>query len=62
MIKELANEFERQFECFGENRKVWNFFDSNKKKVTNINKNSNKSVGTISYKINFIDSARFMAT
>ena len=31
------------------------------KEVKNIDKNGNESVGTISYKIKFIDSARFMA-
>ena len=61
-IKELANEFEEQLECFGENRKAQNFFHSNRERVTNINKNGNKSVVTLSYQINFIDSARFMAT
>ena len=32
------------------------------KEVTKIDKNGNESVFTISYKIKFIDSARFMAT
>ena len=32
------------------------------KEVTNIEKDGNKSVVTISYKIRFTDSARFMAT
>ena len=32
------------------------------KEITKIDKNSNESVVTISYKIKFIDSARFMAT
>ena len=32
------------------------------KEVTEINKDGNESVAIISYKIKFIDSARFMAT
>ena len=32
------------------------------KKITEANKDGNESVATISYKIKFIDSARFMAT
>ena len=32
------------------------------KEVTEIDKDRNKSVATISWKIKFIDSARFMAT
>ena len=43
-------------------RKVQNVFHSNEKKVAKIDKDRNESVVTISYKINFIDSARFMET
>ena len=43
-------------------RKVQIVFHSNKKKVAKIDKDRNESVVTTSYKINFIDSARFMAT
>ena len=42
--------------------KVQNFFLSNRKEVIKIDKDGNESVVTISYKIKFIDSARFMAT
>ena len=38
------------------------FYVPIEKEVTNIDKDGNKSVVTISYKINFTDSARFMAT
>ena len=58
IIKELANEYEGQ--CLGKNTEeklelINKFQNSN-------DKNSNESVSTISYKIKFIDSARFMAT
>ena len=43
-------------------RKVQNFFCSHRKGVKNIDKDGNESALTISYKINFIDSARFMAS
>ena len=43
-------------------RKVQNFFCSQWKGVKNIDKDGNESALTISYKINFIDSARFLAS
>ena len=42
-------------------RKVQQFFRSNRK-VTEIDKDGDESVVTISYKVKFIDSARFIAT
>ena len=63
MIKELANEFEGKFDCLGKNtEKYKTFFVPIEKEVTEINKDGNESVVTISYKIKFIDSARFMGT
>ena len=53
MIKELAEEFEGQFECFGENKEKYITFSVPIKK----NLNNGKSV---TYKIKFIDSFRFM--
>ena len=47
---------------YRKHRKVQDFPIPVEKEVTNINKDGNESVVTISYKINFIDSARFMAT
>ena len=62
-MKELANEFEVKYECLGENTEKYKTFSvSIEKKVAEINKEDNESVVTISYKIKFIDSARFMAT
>ena len=63
IIKELANELEGQFECLEENtEKYKTSFIPIEKEVTNIDKNGNEKVVTISYKIKFIDSARFMAS
>ena len=56
IIKELACEFERNFECLGENtEKYITFSVPIKKRIENKNIN-------ITYKIKFIDSFRFMAT
>ena len=63
IIKELANEFEGQFECLGENTENYkNFSVPIEKEVRRIDKEGIESVVTISYKIKFIDSARFMAS
>ena len=56
IIKELASEFDVNFECLGENtEKYITFFVPIKKKI------ENKNID-ITYKIKFIDSFRFMAT
>ena len=60
IIKELANEFEGQFECLGENKEKYKPSVPIKKKITKIDKDGTESVDNISYKIKFIDSARFM--
>ena len=39
-----------------------NFFSSNRKKVTRIGKNGEESTITISYRLKFIDGARFIAS
>ena len=63
IIKELANDFEGKFECLGENTEKYKIFSIPlEKEVTEIVKNDNESVVTITFKIKFIDSARFMAT
>ena len=62
-LKELANVFEGQFECLGENTENFKTFSVPiEKEVTKLDKDGNESVVTISYKIKFIDSARFMAS
>ena len=43
-------------------RKVWNFFIPIEKETRKIDKDGNEDIITISYKIKFIDSGRFMAT
>ena len=56
IIKELAREFDGNFECSGENtEKYITFSVPIKKRIENKNMD-------ITYKINFIDSFRFMAT
>ena len=72
IIKQLTNEFEGKFECLGENTEKYKSFSvsiekevrdkDEDKDVMTIDKDGNKSVVTISYKIEFIDSARKMAT
>ena len=45
IIKELANEFERKFECIGENTKKYKtVFVAMEKQVTNIDKEGNESI------------------
>ena len=62
-MKELANEFEGRFECLVENTEKYKTFPIPiEKEVTNIDKDDNESVVTISFKIKFIDSVRFMAS
>ena len=52
IIKGLANEFERQFECLDENKeKCKTFSVPIKKEITKFNKDGNKSVVIISYKM-----------
>ena len=63
IIKSLVNGSEGQFECLGENtEKYKTFYIPIEKEVTEIDKVGNENVVTISYKIKFIDSVRFMAT
>ena len=60
IIKELANESEGQFECIGENKEKYKTLSVPiKKEVWKTDKESNETVETVSYKITFIDSARF---
>ena len=60
IIKELANEFEAQFECLWETTEEQKVFSVRiERYVTKVDKDGNESVVTISYKIKFIDSADF---
>ena len=59
----MANEFEGLFECIGENNEIYKSFSIPiKKKIKKIDKEGNETDKSISYKIKFIDSIRFMAT
>ena len=59
----MTNDFEGQFERLGENTEKYKTFSILiEKEVSTIDKDGNESVVTISYKIKFIDSARFMAS
>ena len=61
IIKELAEEFEKQFNCLGANtEKYINFAVPIEKDVTRIDKNGEEITKNISYILQFIDSARFM--
>ena len=63
ITKELAEEFEGEFECLGENtEKCITFSVPIKKETTKKDKNGNNKITKISYKIMFIDSCRFMPT
>ena len=62
IIKELANKFEEQLECLGENTENYKTFSLPIEKVTKMYKYCNESVVPVSYKIKFINSARFLAT
>ena len=63
IIKELAKEFKKQFTCLGENtEKYMTFTILIEKEVTKIAKIGEKITKNISYILQFIDSARFMAS
>ena len=62
-MKVMANDFEGPFKYILKNREIYKKFSVPiKKEVIKMDKDGNKSVETISYKIEFIDSMRFMAT
>ena len=63
IIKELAEEFKKQFTCLGENNeKCITFTVPIEKEITRIDKNIEEITKNISYILQFIDSARFMAS
>ena len=63
ILKGSANKFERTSECLENNTEKYKTFSVPiEKEVTGIDKDGNENVVTISYKIEFIDSGRFMAT
>ena len=59
----MTNDFEGQFERLGENTEKYKTFSILiEKEVSTTDKDGNESVVTISYKIKFFNSARFMAS
>ena len=63
IIKELAKEFEGEFECLGENTEKYIIYSVPiKKEITKIDKYGNDKIMKISYKIKFIDSFRLMSS
>ena len=62
-IKELAEEFKKQFTCLGANtEKYITFTVPIEKEVTRIDKNGEVVTKNISYILQFIDSAKLMAS
>ena len=62
MIKESQEKFKKQFACLGENtEKYITFSVSIEKKAARIDRNGKEITKHISYILQFIDSARFMA-
>ena len=62
-IKELAEEFERQFECLDENTEKYIIFSVPiTKEITKIDKDGNDEIVNISHKIKFINSFTFMSS
>ena len=63
IIKELAEEFKNQFTCLGKNtEKCITFTVPIGKEVTRIDKNGEEITKNISYILQYINSARFMAS
>ena len=63
IIKELPEKFKKQFTCLGENtEKYITCTVPIEKEVTRIDKNGEKITKHISYILQFIDSARFIAS
>ena len=61
IIKEIAEEFKKQFTCLGENtEKHITSKVPIEKEVTRIDKNGKEITKKISYILQFVDSARFM--
>ena len=62
-MKELANKFKGQFECFEENTDTYKTFSvSIEKEIRKVDKDGNEDSRTVTYKMKSIDSARFMAS
>ena len=63
IMKELAEEFKKQFTCLGKNtEKYITFTIPIEKEVTIIDKNREEITKNIFYILQFVDSARFMVS
>ena len=62
IMKELAEEFKKQFTYLGKNTEKYITFTVLTEKVTRIDKNGEEITKNISHILQFIDSARFMAS
>ena len=63
IINELAEEFKKQFTCFGENtEKYITFTVPIEKGATRFDKNGEEITKNISYILRFVNSPRFMAS
>ena len=63
IIKELAEDFKKQFTCLeGNTEKYITFTVPLEKEVTRIDKNREETTKSISYMLQFTESARFMAS
>ena len=63
IIKELAEEFKKQFTCLGENTEKYIIFTVPiEKEVTRVDKNGEEVTKNTYYILQFIDSARFMTS
>ena len=60
-MKEIAKKFKGQFECLRENTEKYETFSVPVgKEIRKVDKVGNEGITTVSYKIKFIDSAKFM--
>ena len=63
IIKELAKEFEKRYTCIGGNTEKYITFSVRiEKEVTRIDKNGEDIANNISYRFQFIESTKFMAS
>ena len=63
LLKNLQTSLRDNMNVLGENTEKYKIFSVPiEKEITKIDKEGNESVATISYRLKFIDSARFMAT
>ena len=62
IIKELANQFDGEIECLGENTEKYISFSLKiNKKITKKDEDGNKKIVNVPYRLKFIDSYRVMA-